>query len=348
MNEFVKPSRLKAGDTVAIVSCSWGGATVFPHIYESGVRNLQETFGLKIKEYPTTRLTQEELYQHPKLRAKDINDAFADKEVKAIFSTIGGDDSVRMLPYLDKELIKKNPKIVMGYSDTSTLLTFCNQLGLVTFSGPAVMAGFSQMRSFPAAFTTHINSMLFDAPETYPYQPSDRYFEGYPDWSKPENVGLVKNEHPSEGWHWLQGTTTVQGPLFGGCIEVLQYFLNGTSFWPAPTFWDGKILFLETSEEKPSIDMVKYTLRGFGMQGIFDRINGLIFGRARDYTTEEKQKLNDAIKMIVVGEFGRTELPILTNLDFGHTDPQWIMPLGVKAEVDCVKKTFSLLEAACS
>ncbi len=347
MNEFLKPSRLRAGDTVAIVSPSWGGPSAFPHIYEAGVRQLEDTFGLKVKEYPTARMDADEVYNNPKLRAKDINDAFADPEVKAIFATIGGDDSVRLLPYLDQTLIKKNPKIVMGYSDTTTLLTCCNQLGLVTFHGPTIMAGFSQIPSFPQTFVEHIKSMFFACPETYEYNSYDTYSEGYPDWGKVENVGLIKNKHPKEDWHWVQGKTVVQGPLFGGCIEVLQYFLNGTAFWPDQDFWNGKILFLETSEEHPPISVVRYTLRGLAMQGVFDRISGLAFGRARDYSLEEKTHLDKAIVTIVTKEFGHPELPILTNLDFGHTDPQWIIPLGVKAEIDCINKRFHLIERAC-
>lgn len=92
-----------------------------------------ENLGLTIKEFPSARKDASFLYNNPEFRANDINAAFADPEVKAIISSIGGDDSIRILPYLDKKTIVQNPKIVMGYSDTSTLLTYINQLGLVTF-----------------------------------------------------------------------------------------------------------------------------------------------------------------------------------------------------------------------
>ncbi len=289
----------------------------------------------------------EQIHASPQLRAKDINDAFADKDVKAIIASIGGDDSVRVLPYLDKDIIRNNPKILMGYSDTSTLLTYCNQLGLVTFNGPAIMAGFSQIKNLPEEFAEHVKSILFDNQEKYLYLPYDKYFEGYPDWSKAENVGLVKNERPREEWHWLQGDAVARGHLFGGCLEVLEFFMKGTKYWPSENFWRGKILFLETSEEKPPISTVKYALRGLGMQGIFENVEGIIFGRARDYTAEEKTQLDEAILAIVAKEFNRPKLPIVTNMDFGHTDPQWILPLGVMTEIDCPNKTFGLIEAPC-
>jgi len=117
---YKKPEKLKEGDAVAIVSPSWGGPSVFPYIYENGLKVLQE-WGLKIKEFPTARMDAAFTRANPQVRAKDINDAFADQEIKAVFTSIGGDDSVRILPSLDKKIIVENPKILIGYSDTSTL-----------------------------------------------------------------------------------------------------------------------------------------------------------------------------------------------------------------------------------
>ena len=168
----IKPKKLQKGDTIAVVSPSWGGPSVFPHIYESGIKAL-ENLGLKIKEYPSARKEADYLYKNPEFRAKDINDAFSNKEVKAIFVSIGGEDSVRILPFLDSDTIRKNPKIIIGYSDTTTLLTYFNQLGLVTLHGPAIMAGFSQWDSLGKKFQEHIRNILFENPSTYEYKPYD-------------------------------------------------------------------------------------------------------------------------------------------------------------------------------
>jgi muramoyltetrapeptide carboxypeptidase LdcA involved in peptidoglycan recycling len=340
-----KPHQLNRGDTVAVLSPSWGGPGIFPHIYENGLKALRQTFGLVVKEYPTARAADDYLYHHPEARAADVNQAFADPEVKAIIATIGGDDLVRILPYLDVEIIRRNPKILLGFSDTTILLAYCNQLGLVTFHGPSIMAGFSQLNSLPPAFAAHLSTMLFEAPPTYTYQAYPTWVEGYPDWQQIENVGQVNPYQPNEtGWQWLQGDSKVQGRLFGGCIEVLE-FLKGTKFWPEPNFWAEKILFFETSEEKPTPDQVKYMLRNYGMQGIFDQVNSLLFGRPRDYTEAEKGRLTEAIVAVVATEFGRPDLPIIANMDFGHTDPQFILPLGVEAEINCRGRTFRLVES---
>jgi len=121
--------------------------------------------------------------------------------------------------------------------------------------------------------------------------------------------------------------------------------LNGTDFWPEREFWNGKILFFETSEEKPSVLRVRRMLRNYGMQGIFDRTAAVLFGRARDFTDEEKEALDQMIIEVIKEEFGKADISIVTNMDFGHTDPQLILPLGVKAEVDSTQQTFRLLEA---
>ncbi|MBI2514855.1 LD-carboxypeptidase [Candidatus Wolfebacteria bacterium] len=339
---YKKPERLKQGDTVAIVSPSWGGPSVFPHIYENGLKVLQE-WGLRIKEFPTARMEAGFLRANRQIRAKDINDAFADPEVKAVFASIGGDDSVRILPFLNKKIIANNPKILMGYSDISTLHVFANLQGLITFYGPSIMAGFSQMDSLPESFKNHVREILFEPKESYEYRPYQKYCDGYPDWANKENLGKVNPLKSDDGWHWLQGSAKVQGELFGGCIEVLE-MMKATDFWPSQDFWKGKIFFLETSEEKPSIHFVDHALRNYGMLGVFDRISGFIFSRARDYSDEKKKELEEKIVSIVAKEFGKPDLPVVANFDVGHTDPQLVLPLGVRAEIDCETKQVKLVE----
>ncbi len=339
-----KPNRLKVGDTVAVLSPSWGGPSVFPHVFDLGLRNIESRFGLKIKEFKTARLPNSNLYENPRLRAEDINRAFADTEVKGIFASIGGDDSVRILPFLDLELIKANPKILMGYSDTTTLNSYLCSQGLVTYNGPSVMAGFAQLHHVEPSLADHIEAMLMNPCQQYSYQPYESWTNNYVNWTTPgyngETAPPVSNK---EGWRWLQGTGHAQGRLFGGCIEVFE-FLKGTAFWPDLRFFDDKILFFETSEDKPSVTNVKYMLRNYGSMGVLDRIQGLCFGRARSYTDEEKAELDKVIVQVIAGEFGRNDIPIVSNMDFGHTDPQWILPLGVPAELGCESKTFRLLE----
>lgn len=344
VSNMLKPARLTPGDTVAIVSPSWGGPSCFPRVFEVGLRNIETILGLKVKEYPTARMSAEELYFNPQRRAEDINNAFADPDVKGIFASIGGSESVRILPFIDTEAALKHPKILMGYSDTTTLTTWLNQAGLVTFNGPSVMAGFAQMGHLEKSFGDHVRSILMDPNVGLTYTPYGAWVDRYVDWNTPGYDGEVAAPNAHDGWRWLQGEGAHEGVLFGGCIEVLE-FMKATRWWPEPTFWDGKILFVETSEEKPEVRNVEYMLRNYGSMGAFDKLTGLLVGRARSYTAEEKESLYAMLPRVIGYEFGRKDMPIVANLDFGHTDPQFVMPLGVRACIDCGTRTFGLVEA---
>lgn len=341
-----KPARLRPGDTVAILSPSAGLPSLFPHTFEAGLTVLREHFGLRIREYPTTRASPEALARDPRARARDLHEAFRDEEVKGVIASIGGDDSLRLLPHLDAEVFARNPKVLMGFSDTTTLLTYVNRLGVVTFHGPSVMAGFAQAPGLPASFLEHVRVMLFEPRAELEYRPYGQWSEGYPDWKEPANAARTHAPQPDTGgFRFLQGRGVARGELFGGCIEVLE-FLKGTRFWPEPEFWTGKLLFLETSEEKPSPEQVRRWLRNYGLQGVFERVSGLLFGRPMHYSREEKAALERVVLDVVAGELGQEALPVVTNVDFGHTDPQLILPLGVRAEVDCEARRLRLLEPA--
>ncbi len=340
-----KPQRLHPGDTVAVLSPSWGGPGAFPHTFEAGLAVLRERFGLRIREYPSTRASPESLAREPLLRVRDIHAALADPEVKALIASIGGEDSIRLLPHLDPELFVRHPKILMGFSDITTLLVYGHHLGLVTYHGPSVMAGFAQAPSLPEAFIAHVRAVLFEPQAQTALRPYEAYSGRYADWREPANASRLQALHSNpEGFRVLQGRGVARGPLFGGCLEVLE-FLKGTRWWPQPGFWSGRLLFLETSEEKPSSTLVRRWLRNYGVQGIFEHISGLLWGRPYDASEPEQEELERVIRDVIAGEFGRAELPIVTRMDFGHTNPQLILPLGVQAEMDCDTRSFRLLEA---
>lgn len=128
-----------------------------------------------------------------------------------------------------------------------------------------------------------------------------------------------------------------------GCLEVVDG-LRGTPLWPCPESFDGGILFLETSEEKPEPSYVLQVLRSFVAMGIIDRINGVIFSKPLDEAHYEAYK--DSIKTAIVKEAGFKDLPILYNLNFGHASPICVLPYGALAEIDCEAKCFTILESA--
>jgi len=155
-----KVKRLKRGSRIAIVSPSSGLGNMFPHILDMGIENLKKYLGFEIIEMPTCRKSSDWLYKNPEARAEDINAAFADKNIDGIICSIGGYESVRILEHLDMESILACPKFFMGFSDSTTFLSYLNSLGMETFYGPSVMAGLAQWEHQPEAFRKHVTDFL--------------------------------------------------------------------------------------------------------------------------------------------------------------------------------------------
>lgn len=336
--------RLKSGSRIAIISPSNGLPYSFPDIYELGLKNLREMFGFEIVEMPTARMSTAELYNNPKKRADDINQAFKDDSIDGIITSIGGYESVRILKYLDTDVILNNPKFIMGFSDATTFLSYLNYLGMTTFYGPSIMAGFAQLKNLPPECIDHIKTILFEDNAPYLYKPYKKWTNGYKDWSNKETIGecteLYNNEN---GWTFLQGDQTTQGYLWGGCIEVLE-FLKSTKYWPCEDFWHDKILIYETSEDKPLPYQVGCMLRNYGIQGIFGKVKGIIIARPKDYSDAEKKELKNIVLSIVRDEFQARDIPVVMDMDFGHTDPKLILPLGGKVSLNPKTNEIVLLE----
>jgi muramoyltetrapeptide carboxypeptidase LdcA involved in peptidoglycan recycling len=139
-----KPRKLKPGDRVAAVSLSWGRPGAYPHRYQAGKRQLQDKFGVHVVETPHALHDAAWLRRNPHARADDLMAAFADDSIQAVISTIGGDDSIRILPYLDLGILRAHSKIFMGFSDATITHLACLKAGLRSFYGPAIMAGFAE------------------------------------------------------------------------------------------------------------------------------------------------------------------------------------------------------------
>lgn len=341
-SDILRPRALEAGDTVALFSPSSGLAARFPRAYEQGVGVLRHALGLKVRELETARADGAWLRSHPQARADDLHRAFRDPEVRAVLTTAGGEDVVRILPFIDREVFRRDPKILMATSDATPLLALANQAGLVVFHGPSVMSGLAQAGVVPTAFLAHVRAILFGAPELYEYQPYGAYLERDPERASDAEPPRLREDH--RGWRVVQGHGRVRGRLFGGGLESLD-LVKGTAYWPAPAFFDGRVLFLEVSKVLPGPEAVRRTLYGYGVQGIFDRIAGLLVGRPRGYDESQRDALERELTEVVAGDFGCRDLPVVANVDFGRTDPQLIFPLGGLVEIDCDAKRLWLVES---
>lgn len=139
---MIKPQHLNEWDKVISLSLSRWGPGSFPHKYEAWKKQLEEVFHVNVIEWELTLKDREYVYNHPELRAKDLMDALKDPSIKAIISSIGGEESIRLLPYIDFDVIKNNPKIFMGYSDSTITHFMFRKAWVVSFYWPAIMAGF--------------------------------------------------------------------------------------------------------------------------------------------------------------------------------------------------------------
>ncbi len=334
---MLKASKLQVGDTVGIVSPSWGGAGAYPHRFERGVEHIQ-SLGFKVKIGDHARHQRGVVSDTAENRAADIHAMFAASEVKAIFSAIGGDHSCHLLTLLDFDLIRANPKIFVGYSDTHIIAaTIWKETKLVTFAGPAVLTDFAEYPSMVDYSQQYVLKALTENQPVGVIEPSPWWTEEFIDWGDKEDGVRPRARQSSPGWTWLKHGVA-EGILIGGCLESLQH-LRGTRFWPE---WDDAIFFFETSEEKPSPEKVDGILMDYENMGVLAKINGLLVGRAKSYTGAEKQRLRD----VVLERTRRYSFPVITDMDFGHTAPLFTLPIGCRARIDTGNRRFEILEAA--
>jgi len=344
MKDLIKPKALKRGDKIATVSLSWGGAGELPHRYEYAKKQLQDIFGLEVVETKNALKPAEWIYNNPKARAEDLMEAFSDPSVRAIITNIGGEDSVRILPFLDLDIIKRNPKIFLGFSDSTVTHFACLKAGLTSFYGTSVLVGFAENTGMHEYQTEDIKKTLFSNKAVGTIDQSNDWTSEYLDWFDTSLSNTKRKMTPSDGWNFLQGKGKVQGKLIGGCLDVLE-FLKGTDLWLEKEEWKDCILFWETSENRVEARAFRYWLRNYAAQGILQRVNGIILGRP--YDSKYSAAYNDELLKIMKEE-NLNGLPIITEMDFGHTCPTFTIPFGALAEIDCENKTFSILESGVS
>ncbi|MEK5208357.1 S66 family peptidase [Psychrobacillus sp. FSL H8-0510] len=337
-----KPKMLKAGDKVATISLSWGGAGE-PDLrwrYEQGIDRLRNVFGLEVVAMPNSLKGGDYLYENPQARAEDLMNAFKDPTIKGIFSNIGGSESIRLLPYIDFDVIRDNPKVFIGYSDSTVTHLFCHKAGISSFYGPAILTDFAENVEMHEYTVEALKKALFTASAIGEVKPTTEWTSERLEWII-ENKDKKRKMNTNKGYELLQGSGIAQGRLIGGCIEVLE-FAKGTSLWPAKEYWKDSILFFETSEELPTPGNVEYWLRNYGTQGILQQAKGIIFGKPQNEKYYEEYK--ESIR-VIMKELSLENLPVLYNLNFGHTEPKFVLPYGAMAEINCENRTFTILDS---
>lgn len=338
--QTIKPHRLLPGDTIAVVSPSWGGAGLFPHRVELAQKQLAR-MGFSLKVAPHALETGSWTSASPEQRAADIHTAFRDPEVRAVIAAIGGDHSNQLLPLLDFDLLRAHPKIFIGYSDITVLnLAIWKLARLVTFNGPALLTDFAEYPQMFSHTRAYFEKAVCSGQPVGEVSPSAQWTEEFLDWSQKLDLSRPRRMQPADGWAWLK-PGKAEGILLGGCLESLDH-LRGTPCWPEEQDWQGALLFIETSEEAPPPERVDSMLMDYENMGVFDLIGGLLVGRPMRYSPEQKALLRE----VLLARTAKYRFPLVAEMDFGHTAPQITLPLGCRARLDSAAQTFSILEAA--
>ncbi|MEV7278680.1 S66 peptidase family protein [Streptomyces sp. NPDC093111] len=337
MTEPLYPAKPRPGDRVAVLSPAAGLPGLFPLPYELGLRRLQDDFGLEPVEYPTTR----KMGATPEERAADIHAAFADPDIKAVIATIGGDDQITVLPHLDPDLLRADPKPFIGYSDNTNLLLFLRNLGIVGYHGGSVMVELGRPGAMHPLTADSLRAALFTS-GAYELTPPSTSGDVNRPWEDPHTFDSEPEMQPAEGWSWHNADRVVEGISWGGNLEIISWLLMADRAVLPVDAYAGNVLFLETSEEMPRAEEVFRILRNMGERGLLRQFPALLMGRAKSwsfqnrFSTQERAQFRrqqrEAV-LQVLREYAPDTM-VVFDVDLGHTDPQFVVPVGGRVRVD--------------
>ena len=316
IREIIKPKRLKEGDTIGLIA---PGSLLSKDEFDESKKNL-ENLGFKVV-YPNNILARDGyLAGTDKQRADDIHEMFSRKDVNAIIAARGGYGCTRILPLLDYNLIKNNPKILVGYSDVTALLFgIFKETGLICFHGPV---GISTFNKFSVDYFTDV--LIY-----------------------PHDKLIMYNAHETTTKAAYKPVTIrggfAKGQLVGGNLSLVSSVI-GT---PYDIDTDGKIIFLEEVGEEPyRIDRM---LTQMIENGKFNKAAGVALGVFLDCISKPKESgINSSFSVLEVmyDRLFRFEIPIVYGMSFGHINNKFTLPFGINAELDTLAQTITLMEPA--
>ena len=328
---------------IAIISLSSGtiGEAFAKHEVDIGVERLHG-LGLNVIFMPHALKGIEYVATHPAERAADLLQALKNPDIDMILCAIGGDDTYRLLPYLfeHNELAEAaSDKVFLGFSDTTINHFMLHKVGMKTFYGQSFLADICELDRTMLPYTEMYFRELIGGGRIKEVRPSHIWYEGREDFGI-DQIGTPLKSHKNQGFKLLQGAPVFSGRILGGCIDSIYDMFNGDrhadmpllckkyGLFPPAKDWAGRILLLETSEEKMSPEKFRKAVAALKGTGIFDVISGVLMGRPMDemYAREYERILVDVI--------GNPSLPVVTNLNIGHAQPRCILPFGVMATVD--------------
>lgn len=319
---MIIPASLKVGDTIGFFSPS-SPATVFaPERFARAKAYLQGK-GYTLKAGALTGESDSYRSGSIQARAEELNALIRDPEVRCIMSTIGGNNSNALLPYIDYQALRNDPKIIVGYSDvTALLMGIYAQTGLITFYGPALVASMGEFSPLVdetyTAFADIVQS-LENLQQEYvmPAQWTDEYLP----W---ESQSRAKEMRPN-AWHFL-GQGKITGRVIGGNLNTMGG-IWGTPYMPA--IQQGDILLIEDSLH--GIEVVERSFAHLKILGVFDKVAAVVLGKHELFNDKGTGRASiDVLKEVLNGQ----KVPILYDFDSCHTHPMLTVPLGSTMTID--------------
>jgi len=341
---FATLPKLQKGDKVAILSPSFAAPGRWPEVYELGLQRLRDIFGLEPVEYPATK----KLGANAEERSKDLIDAFENKEIKAVIASIGGDDQITYIKNLPKAPFINNPKPFFGYSDNTHFINFLWLCGIPSFYGGHLFTEFAMQNEMDEFTIKYLKRALFEN-GIFDLESSPVFNDIGLNWSDPTLLTQKRRYQDNDGWHW-DGSANGEGITWGGCVESIDELLRHGTVIPTVQDFENIILFMETSEEIPDHDYVRRVLRALGEREILENIKGLLVGRPKAWefdkpkTDEQKEKHKQGQREMfleTIRKYNPT-LPIIQNIDIGHTSPQICLPSGKRAIINSSTKTIKI------
>ncbi|MDE2144955.1 MAG: LD-carboxypeptidase [Patescibacteria group bacterium] len=318
------PNKLERGDKIMVVAPADSLGLISKELRQIAEERFAR-IGLKLSFAKNTEELDEFDSSSIQSRVDDLHEAFSDKNVKGIFAAYGGYNSNQLLRYLDWNSIKNNPKVFVGYSDTTALQNaIFAKTGLVTYSGPNY-SRFGQKLYFDYTLE-YLEKCVFNDGE-FDVLPSESWSDDW--WYKDqEKRKLLKNE----GWLAINDGEA-EGVILGANICTFN-LLQGTEYFPDIS---DSILFLEDDAESKLANFDRDLQSLIHLPG-FDKVKGVVIGRFQKTSEVKKEHLMKVIK----SKKELNHVPVLANADFGHTDPMFTFPIGGVAKIIVSDKKSAL------
>ena len=328
---MILANKLNKCDTIGIFSPSSPATSTAQKRYLRGKKYL-ESLGFHIVEGKLTG--KKDFYRSGSIqeRADELNELIHNPNIKCIMAAIGGMNSNSILPYIDYEALKQNPKIIIGYSDvTALLLGIYAKTELITYYGPAIVASFGELPPFVDLTYGYFANVLMGESFTPYIVPKPKIWtDEYINW---ETQNISKRAYENK-WVTLNGGK-VKGRLIGGNLNTMQG-IWGSEYMPQ--IKDGDILLIEDSLKDAATIERSFSL--LKLNGVFDKIGGLILGKHELFDDCGTGRKSYEILQEVAGI---VDFPILAEFDCCHTHPMITMPIGCEVELDATEQTVTVL-----